>query len=288
MQLAERLAATRGVVIFADYLSDLAVLDLFSDLRGHPAPPAALLALLVGLVTGVAVADLMSGIAAWVSHRYIPPGTFQLFRESPVLDVPVVITTVSLSTVSHPPRPSPSPSLSSPSIPTSPPLPTTTSLLPSIPPPQTARRACAAVNVEPESTSRVLVLPAPPTSTEIARHASLPKCDVFSALVNSCFVCTPPLTIVASWAVSAHTIGLESMAVSALSLCALAPLLRAQSNWKDARVVAVLRKLRVLKPKDANGWTQICGVMDPVLDRVLPIVEKALTGIGVNPRESGE
>lgn len=81
-RLAERLALARGVVIFADYLADLIVLDLSSDMVTTPSIisiPAAL----AGLGVGVVIADGVTGVAAWLSVKYAPRGLFACLPDDP-------------------------------------------------------------------------------------------------------------------------------------------------------------------------------------------------------------
>lgn len=63
---------TRGIVIFADYLSDLVVLDTVSEIIQTPNIELALLHCLLGVVTGIYVADVVTGLANWASMHYIP------------------------------------------------------------------------------------------------------------------------------------------------------------------------------------------------------------------------
>lgn len=80
--LAERLALARGVVIFADYLADLIVLDLLSDIAATPSVMA-IPAALAGLCVGVVVADGATGVAAWLSAKYAPRGLFACLPDIP-------------------------------------------------------------------------------------------------------------------------------------------------------------------------------------------------------------
>lgn len=66
---AQRLAITRGVVIFADYLCDLCVLDLNADISSQPLE-LSLPSLIIGITIGTYVADLFSGICTYVDQYH--------------------------------------------------------------------------------------------------------------------------------------------------------------------------------------------------------------------------
>lgn len=244
-------ALSRGIVIFADYLADLLVLDLVQDGLRHPCPPLAIAAIAAGVVSGIAVGDTLTGIAAWVSKCYFPSGFFNFF-------------------------------------PTSLPIKS---------------------NTKQKRGSRKV--------THINNSS-----DIFVQLQNSCFLCTPALTVatsvahegaelsmsvlptaeIASTAVGVSTSGTTTTVTTAmmttmmidsmemltitlylqtaiavtLSLCALAPILRPSPSRPDTAVIRLLRNARLLKQHEDRGWAQTSGVADAVLNIILPVVDNLL------------
>lgn len=243
-------ALSRGIVIFADYLADLLVLDLVQDGLRHPCPPLAIAAIAAGAVSGIAAGDALTGIAAWLSKCYFPSGFFNFF-------------------------------------PTSLPIKS---------------------NTKQKSESRKVI------------HINNSS-DIFVQLQNSCFLCTPALTVatsvahegaelsmsvlptaeIASTAIGVSTSGattatttvmttmmidsmemltitlyLQTAIAVTLSLCALAPILRPSPSRPDTAVIRLLRNARLLKQHEDHGWAQTSGVADAVLNVVLPVVENLL------------
>lgn len=244
-------ALSRGIVIFADYLADLLVLDLVQDGLRHPCPPLAVAAIAAGAASGIAAGDALTGIAAWLSTRYFPSGFFNFF--------PTSLTQKSNSN-------------------------------------------------QKRDAQKV-------TNTNISS-------DIFVQLQNSCFLCTPALTVatsiahegaelsmsvlpaaeIASTAVSVSTSGtttsmttamvtammidsMETLTVTlylqttiavTLSLCALAPILRPSPSRPDTAVIRLLRSARLLKQHGDHGWAQTSGVADTVLNIILPVMDNLL------------
>lgn len=245
-------ALSRGIVIFADYLADLLVLDLVQDGLRHPCPPLAIAAIAAGIVSGIAAGDALTGVAAWISTRFFPSGFFNF-------------------------------------LPTS----------------LTQRRNVVKTSQETQQLSR-------------AHNTS----DIFVQLQNSCFLCTPALTVATSvahegaelsmsalstaemssaaatvstsgTATSMTTAMMTSMMIDSmetltitlyvqttiavtLSLCALAPILRPSPSRPDTAVIRLLRSARLLKQHGDRGWAQTSGVADAILNATLPIAERLL------------
>lgn len=74
-----RTVMTRAIVIFADYLCDLVVLDIFSDIVHAPEPSSHLLSALAALPLAFMFGHLVSNLAAWAHRCYFSPGFFAMF-----------------------------------------------------------------------------------------------------------------------------------------------------------------------------------------------------------------
>lgn len=137
--------------------------------------------------------------------------------------------------------------------------------------------------------------------------------DVFDKLFASCLFVSPPLSMAVSFAAYATgpiAIALQALAVSSLTLLALAPILdphvssdNGNSN-ADPPLVKFLRDARFLKKKrrrrgsasasatteyppllrawqrrrevdeeDDQSWTKICGVADPLVRSIVPVLD---------------
>ena len=230
-RLAERVAISRSVVIFADYLSDLAVLDALTDITTSPHPTVSVTLAVLGVAGGVLAADLLTGLAA-LTVATLPTGLFDLFGRD---NVPRIIVTTNENENHHENHHE---------------LEHGRDTVP--------RKHASGVVTEVRTRTAVEEV----TSVRVITS----KGDIFERLLNSCFVTTPPLTIFTGWAADAsgdYAVFAEAFFVTVLSLSALAPILRAGGN--DCELIAKFRTWGLLKRHDV-GWCQVCGVWDSFLD----------------------
>lgn len=322
---AQRIAITRSIVIFADYLSDLVVLNIFNDILIDPAPQFAILAAFLGASTGFLAADLLSGISAWIQYAYFNPGDFFILPTSSsiyisndtnqrnhltshnvtTLSTNHVHTRKNLSTstcydhnltsskkpIRKRPRSTSHFITNNHSIPTThTSLPTTIAV---ITPTEQSSSSFQQNEHSLQTTQQQKQIQQNYHEENIFHNPvneQIHNEDIFDRLVNSCAVCTPALTIVASWVQSVNGcpyIFVESLLVTMLSLAAITPLLR-NSHEPACVVVKTLRHFGLLKRIDDPGWCQINGIGDQLLKegRFLKIVESALKLVNIMPINS--
>lgn len=270
-----RVVLGRGIVIFADYLSDLVVLDIAGD--ANTLGGVGLGCVVAGAVAGFLLTDFVSAVWGWVAWYYFAPGADARFCIFGGVGAPGKAHRTDCSALrAHGGLPD--------SIPTG----SSSDFVVARASEEGDGGGGASSTVVPVAVPNFLAVVdvelMPEASESAARmHQEPLKRDFLLPLVDSCALVTLPLTMLSGWATSpaANTplaVFFETALVMSLSLAALSPLAAADAPTATCGVVRALRFLRVLKPQSAPGWSQLCGIWDEPLERygVLNALESAL------------